>query len=109
MHLVITLAAVANILSIIMLLIGLLYNFKQPKSKAVFGYFIAGSMILYLIVLSFITIYILLTNHYIRGIILLLCIISPFVIGKLVKFETLKKYTIIQIMCFIVSLLTLLL
>ena len=108
MHLIITLAVIANILSIIMLLIGLLYNFKQPKNKAVFGYFIAGSMIIYLAVLSFTAIYLLLANHYIRSLVLILCIISPFVIGRLVKYETLKKYTIIQIMCFTASLIILL-
>jgi hypothetical protein len=39
--------------------------------------------------------------------ILFLCVISPFVIGKLVRYETLKKYTIIQIAFYIVSLITL--
>ena len=106
MHIVITLAIVVNILSLIVLLIGLLCNF-EPKAKAVYGYYIAGCMLMYLALLSFIGIYGLVINHNLYCLILFLCVISPFVIGKLVKYETLKKYTVVQLMCFVVSLVTL--
>ena len=109
MYIVLISAIVVNILSIIMLLIGLFYNFKQPKNKAVYGYSIAGCIFLYMITLSLALIYGLFGKHYLYSLVLLLCIISHFVIGKLVKHQTLKKYTIIQIICYIISLITLLL
>ena len=102
-------AVIVNILSIIMLLIGLLYTFKSPKSKAVYGYLIAGCMILYIITLSLALIYGFFEKHYLYSFILFLCIISHFILGKLVKYETLKKYTVVQILCFTASLATLIL
>ena len=108
MHIVLISAIIVNILSIIMLLIGLLYNFKQPKNKAVFGYLIAGCMLLYIVTLSLPLIYGLLIKHYMYSLVLFLCIISHFIIGKLVKYETLKKYTITQIIFYCVSLIILL-
>ncbi|MEE3349432.1 MAG: hypothetical protein VZR09_05270 [Candidatus Gastranaerophilaceae bacterium] len=108
MHIIITLTILVNILSIIMFLIGLFYDFKQPKNKAVYGYSLAGCMILYMVTLCFVSLYGLIVNHNLYGFILFLCVVSPFIIGKLVKYETLKKYTVAQIMCFIVSLIILL-
>lgn len=107
MYIVLASAIIVNILSIIILLTGLLYNFKQPKNKAMHGYLVAGSMLLYIIMLSLVLIYGLLGKHYLYSFVLFLCIISPFIIGKLVKYETLKKYTTAQIMCYVVSLITL--
>ena len=109
MYIVLVSAIIVNILSIIMLLIGLFYNFKQPKNKAIYGYLIAGCILLYIITLSLILIYVFWAKHYIYSFILFICIISHFIIGKLVKYETLKKYTIVQIMFYVVSLITLLL
>ena len=107
MHIVLISAIIVNILSIIMLLIGLFYNFKNPKNKAIYGYSIAGCVLLYIITLSLALIYGFVGKHYLYSSILFLCIISHFIIGKLVKYETLKKYTILQIMCYVVSLITL--
>ena len=107
MYLVLISAIIVNILSIIMLPIGLLYNFKQPKNKAAYGYLITACMILYIITLSIALIYGFLEKHYLYSFVLFLCIISHFIIGKLVKYETLKKYTIIQIMFYVISLITL--
>ena len=109
MYIVLILAIIINILSAIILLIGLFYNFKQPKNKAVYGYLIAGCMLLYIVTLSSVSIYGFLGKHYLYSFVLFLCIISHFIIGKLVKYETLKIYTTIQIMCYIISLFTLLL
>ena len=107
MYIVLVSAIIVNILSIIMLIFGLFYNFKQPKNKAMYGYLIAGCMILYIITLSLALIYGFFGQHYLYSFVLFLCIISHFIIGKLVKYETLKKYTTIQIMFYIVSLVTL--
>lgn len=107
MHIVLVSAIIANILSIIMLPVGLIYDFKQPKTKAVYGYLIAGCMLLYIITLSMVSIYGIFEKHYLYSLVLFLCVISNFVVGKLVKYETLKKYTIIQTMCYVASLITL--
>lgn len=109
MYIVLTSAIIVNILSVIMLLTGLFYNFRQPKNRAIFGYIIAGCMITYIVTLSLALIYDFFEKHYLYGLVLFLCIISHFIIGKLVKYETLKKYTSVQIMCYVVSLITLLL
>ena len=109
MYIVLVSAIIVNILSIIMFLIGLFYNFKQPKNKAIYGYLVVVCVILYIITLSMTLIYDFFVKHYLYSFILFLCIVSPFVIGKFVKYDTLKKYTILQIMFFIVSMFTILL
>lgn len=109
MYIVLISTIIVNILSILMLLIGLFYNFKQPKNKAMYGYLIIGCMLLYIATLSLALLYGFWRKHYLYSFILFLCIISHFIIGKLVKYETLKKYTTYQIICYVVSLVTLLL
>lgn len=108
MSIMISLGVISNILAILVLSIVLFYNLEQPKIKAAYGYIIAGSFLLYIISLIIIGAFGLIVKHNFYGIILLLCSISPFAIGKCVKYETLKKYTFIQIICFIISLVTLL-
>ena len=109
MHIVLISAIIVNILSLIMLTIGLFYNFKQPKIKAIYGYSIAVCMIAYIVTLSTALIYGFFEKHFLYSLVLFLCVISHFIIGKLAKYETLKKYTIVQIICYVVSLVTLLL
>ncbi len=107
MYIVILSAIIINIIAIIILSVGLFYNFENPKHKAIYGYIITGSFFLYILFLSLIAILLIILKQSTYSLILLLCVISPFVIGKLVKYKTLKIYTIIQIMCFILSLITL--
>jgi len=98
-----------NLLTILILIFGLFHNFENPKNKAIYGYVIAGGMIPYLILL---TLYIILEILYKQDYLyvgLILCVLSPFIIGKLVNYETLKKYTVVQILCFAVSLMVLVL
>ena len=64
MHIVLLSAIIINILFVIALLTGLFYNFKQPKNKAIYGYLLAGSMILYIITLSLALIYGFLGKHF---------------------------------------------
>ena len=109
MYIITKLGIIANILAILVLLIGLFYNFEQPKIKAAYGYSIAACFIPYLVLLTFVGLYSLIVNHNLYSFILFFCVVSPFIIGKLVKYETLKKYTVVQIVCFCVSLITLLL
>lgn len=109
MYLVNLLAIFVNIVAAVGLLVGLFYNFVQPKNKAIFGYFIVGSMLLYIILLGVIVIQRWILEPNLSCFILTLCVISPFIIGKLVKYGTLKKYTVIQIMFFVASLTILLL
>ena len=108
MHLVLAFVIIVNLLSIIVLFIGFIHNFNEPKNKAIYGYVMAGSMLLYIIILSIIALYSIFINKFLCALLLILCVVSPFIIGKLVKHETLKKYTAIQIACFIISLVTLL-
>ena len=109
MYIIVPIAIFVNIVAIIELLVGLFYNFVQPKNKAIFGYSVVGSMLAYVILLGLFVIRGWISNVDLYCFILTLCAISPFVIGKLVKYETLKKYTIIQIIFFIISLVILLL
>lgn len=109
MYIVLISAVISNILSITMMPVGLFYDFQQPKNKAIYGYLIAGCIISYIITLGLALLYGLFEKHYLYSLVLFLCIISHFIIGKLVKYETLKKYTILQIMCYVVSLAVLLL
>ncbi len=108
MHIILILAIIINILFVIALLTGLFYSFKQPKNKAMHGYLIVGSMLLYIITLSMVIIYGLFGKHFLYSFILFLCIISLFIIGKFVNYNTLKTYTIIQILSCLVSLIILL-
>ena len=107
MYLIIPFTIFANILTIVGLSIGLFYNFTQPKNKAIFGYSFVGCMIVYLVLLMLVVIRRWVSNPDLWCVVLTLCIISPFIIGKLVKYETLKKYTCIQTIVFIVGLITL--
>ena len=92
-----------NILTIIVLSIGIIHKFENPKNKAVYGYIIAANMIPYLILLSIFALLEIFTTHIFSTILFLFSIISPFIIGKLVKYETLQFYTVIQILCFLLS------
>ncbi len=106
--LIIKTGIIVNILSIIVLLIGLFHSFEHPKHKANFGYIVAASMIMYILLLGIIAISELIANHNLYSLILFLCAISPFIIGKFVNYNSLKIYTTIQILCFLPSLIILL-
>ena len=106
MRIIEMLAIIVNIISIVVLLVGVFHSFQQPKSKEIYGYFITGSLLFYIITLGLVVIGGFITKHNLYSIILFLCVISPFIVGKLVKHQTLKKYTVIQIACFTVSLVT---
>ena len=107
MSIITTATIVLNILAILVLCIGLFFRIENPKSKAVYGYAIAGGMIPYMLALSIYVLADVIINRHFWSILLILCVISPFIIGKLVRYETLKKYTFIQILCFCVSLVVL--
>ena len=104
MNIITLITIILNIVAILVLCAGLFHKFENPKNKAVYGYVIAGGMIPYMLALSIYVISDIIVNRNFWSIFLILCVISPFIIGKLVKYETLKKYTIIQIFCFCISL-----
>ena len=108
MYIVLISAIIVSILSVIIFLIGLFHKFEHPKNKATFGYAVAMSMLVYILLLGIIAIYELFIEYNLYSLILFLCAISPFIIGKLVNYNSLKKYTIIQIFCFLISLIILL-
>lgn len=103
MNIISIITLITNILAILVLCVGLFFKIENPKSKAVYGYVIAGGMIPYMLMLSVFVIADLIIGHNFSSGLLILCVISPFIIGKLVRYETLKKYTTIQILCFLVS------
>lgn len=108
MNIITLISIIFNIVAILVLFAGLFYKFENPKAKAVYGYSIAGSMIAYIVTLSAFIAADVIIGHNFLSALLILCVISPFIIGKLVKYETLKKYTVIQILCFLVSFIVLL-
>lgn len=106
--LIITTGIIINILLVIVLLIGLFHSFEKPKHKAVFGYTVTASMLIYILLLCFIAIYSLFVSNKLYSMILFLSAIFPFIIGKLASYKTLKIFTIIQILCCLFSLIILL-
>lgn len=95
---------ISNIFAILVLLFGLFYQFNNPKSKAAYGYWLFGSMVIYMLFLSLYIVYSAAFKHDFYSLMYVLCLVSPFIIGHFVKYETLKRYTILQILFFSVSL-----
>lgn len=104
MNIITLITIILNIVAVLILCAGLFHKFENPKNKAVYGYVIAGGMIPYMLALSIYVVADIIVNRNFWSILLILCVISPFIIGKLVKYETLKIYTFIQILCFCASL-----
>ena len=104
MKIITFLTLISNFLTIFILLFGLLYKFKNPKNKAKYGIVLACIMLAYTILLSLFILFNTLLKQNFLTMLLIFCVVSPFIIGSLVKFETLKKYTILQILCFSISL-----
>jgi len=104
MNIITFITIIMNIVAILVLCAGLFHKFENPKNKAIYGYVIAAGMIPYMLALSIYIISDIIVNRNFWSIFLILCAISPFIIGKLVKYETLKIYTFIQILCFGASL-----
>ena len=104
MSILVKITLLINLITIIALLAGLFYKFDNPKVKASYGYLLAGCIISYLLLLTLVIVCDVFFNQNYQSILLLIFILSPFITGKLVKYETLKRYTIIQISCFILSL-----
>ena len=92
-----------NLILLLVLTIGLCCKFENPKIKANFGYTMVGSIILCLLGLSLIALLDLFRFKYQTVLFLAPVIFSPFIIGKLVVHDTIKKYTFIQILCFLFS------
>ncbi len=97
-------AIVINILTILVFLTALFGRFNNPKHKAVFGYVMVGSIITYLVFMGLYLIASLIFTHNLSVLWMLLFMAAPFIIGILVKFETLKLYTVLQILTFCGSL-----
>ena len=92
-----------NILCVAVLTFGLFANFETPKHKAIYGYTIAGTMIPLLLLLSIVAIKELIFANVIIALLLILSALSPFIIGKLVTYKTLKMFTVVQILFFCMS------
>ena len=106
MRLVLYLSILVNIMTFISFMIGFAFTFKEdfnPKHIAKLGVVIGIITIIYLIFLSLVVISGCITGNY-SVLSLLLFIISPFIIGHYVKYETIRQYSIIQLFSFALSL-----
>lgn len=95
-----------NIIMIIIFVVALInvHNTKiNPQSKANLGVFMGITTILYLIALTIVLLICLLKSDYI-ALLLLLPIISPFIIGYYSTYTKIQKYTVLQIISCIFSL-----
>ena len=105
MRIVTYLALIINILTILVFITALFGKFNNPKHQAVFGYVMVGTIITYLIFMGLYLVASLIFAHNLSALWMLLFMAAPFVIGILVKFETLKLFTVLQILTFCASLL----
>ena len=105
MSFVLNSAIVINAITILIFLTAYIFEFHysvNPKLKAICGLYSTVAMLLYLLSLIITVFYhIYYANAF--GMLLLPFIFMPFLIGRVVRYETLKKYTILQILCFIFS------
>ncbi|MCQ2957658.1 MAG: hypothetical protein MJ180_02020 [Candidatus Gastranaerophilales bacterium] len=96
-----------NIIMLAILIIGYIFEFKKdinPKHKASIGVLMAIFMALYITGFGIFGIINLFINKILLAFLMFFFIALPFVIGYLVKYDTLKKYSIWQIICFLSSL-----
>ena len=105
MNLVLGFALLINILLILVFVINLYYinkNSLAPKTKAFLGVAFGSLLFLYLILMAIILTFGVLNRNY-YSILLSIFIFMPFVIGKLVSYKTLIKYSILQLLLFATS------
>ena len=106
MNLVLGFSLLINILLVIVLAINLHYlnkNSLAPKTKAFLGVALGALLLLYLILMAIILVFEVLNKNY-YFIFLSIFILMPFVIGKLVSYKTLYKYSMLQMILFLFSL-----
>lgn len=104
MRIYIYLTILVNLISVLFLIMGFVYEFKTPDKKALFGYYLIGSMFIFLVFLSLFILAEIIIIHNYNIIPFFICLISPYVIGYLAKYNTYKFYTIIQIIIFLINL-----
>ena len=85
MNIITLITIILNIVAVLVLCAGLFHKFENPKNKAVYGYVIAGGMIPYMLALSIYVMTDVIISRNFWSILLILCVISTFIIGKLVK------------------------
>lgn len=97
-------SVIVNIL--IILLFSVLYFIKdetEPKHKALLSSLSGAALLLYLILFVIISVFgIIIKDIFLSSFVIFAVI--PFVIGKMASFETLKKYLLLQIFSFVLSL-----
>jgi len=110
MNILIKIALITNIIQIILFLSGtilLFYKHATPKTRADVATANAIVLLMYFACFS-----VLLIEGFLKGETIYLAsiifLIAPFIIGKLVRYQTLKKYSIIQFLVFSLSLVYLL-
>jgi len=102
----VNLAIILNIILLfvyIFVFIRTFYYNPTPKQKAFLATITGVITILYIIALLILVLFGIKNHNYIVSVFLLF-IFSPFIIGHFVRYETLKIYSVIQIICFFASL-----
>ena len=95
-----------NLLALIFFSIALYFaSSNNQKKTSPWGLPMALSLIAYMVLLFAYVIVCLIGQNYMASI-LLIYILIPFVIGHYAKYETYKKFSFIQILCFALSFLT---
>lgn len=110
MNLLIKLSVAVNVILIIFFVAVCIISLKKntnPKLKAKFATMTGVSIFLYLICLLSLSIVGILTKNYIEAG-LIFYVIMPFIIGHFVNYKTLKIFSVIQLVTFIMSFYTLL-
>ena len=109
MNIIYTLSNIATLIVLLALIFCMYYSKKQdakPKIKEKSGFILGISLIAYLVLMS-VVVYGIFRQYYIN-VIFIPFILAPFLIGHYSKHETAFKYSIIQIICLILSIICLL-
>ena len=111
MNYLLNIALVVNFILILIFLLDIIVIKKNLFTPRIKGDISAILVFFFILYLGLICIYIFLNMtiiHSFKGLLLIFYIVAPFVIGKYAKYKTLMKYSVIQLLCFISSFITLL-
>ena len=97
-------AIIMNTLTILFFSLGLAFKIKNIKPNVMLGYLIAFGLLICIILNIVICLLNIYFSKYLNSFILVILSIIPFIIGYKVKFETLRLYTVLQILNLLINL-----
>ena len=110
MSYLLNIALLVNLILILIFSLDIIVIKKDLFTHKTKGDISAVLVFFFILYLGLISIYIFLNTtiiHSLNGLLLIFYIIAPFIIGKYAKYKTLMKYSIIQLLCFVSSFITL--